>query len=63
MTIDEVRRVMGDEEFEEAMVAFATTASSKVIRLSAELTLRKMYPSKTAKKLLSPDALTERSKP
>ena len=45
MILDQVRKIVGDAEFEEDMIAFATTASSKEIRLRAEMALRKMYPS------------------
>jgi predicted alpha/beta hydrolase len=46
MRDDEVRRIIGDEAFEDAMVAVATSCSSRTMRLLAEIALRKMYPSK-----------------
>jgi hypothetical protein len=53
MRLAEVRAIVGDAEFEESMIALATTASSEAVRLAAKIELRKMFPSKhpTARKL------------
>jgi hypothetical protein len=45
MTLQDVKLVVGEQEFEEILVSFACTCSSKVIRMTAEIALRKLYPS------------------